>query len=281
MGHGESPHLRSHPAPADAHEWAEVGGPPRPPRSAPSPSDGRFGVPKPILRDLSNPQPHEGPRVKAPAPGSTRRAGQPLSLKKGRCRALRLAWPMRSAPGPGHTRGRLAKPPRGHRLTLEGPAPGLNAQPERATPLLLGAHGRKLSRGPATHRDPGSANRGARGVGTWGAAVMTPRRPAGTSPRPPLPPRPAAPELGPRGQRPLPCEHQAGGSAFAHLANPSARGCWRVQPQGSATVGGMSGDPRLNPSPSPTSWRQAGPPAARASSQPLTAGQQGPASRRC
>ena len=73
----------------------EGGGPPRPPRSTPSaaPSDGRFGVPKPILQDLSNRQPHEGPRVGIPAPGPTRRAGRPLSLNKGRCRAHVLTWP--------------------------------------------------------------------------------------------------------------------------------------------------------------------------------------------
>lgn len=137
LGRGESPHLRSHPASAHAHGWAEkVGGPPRPPHSTPSPtpSDGRFGVPKHILQGLSNRQPQEGPEVGISAPGSTRRAGQPLSLNKGRCRAHELAWPCGQPQALAtHEAGWPSRPvgtgwPR--KVLLQK----LNAQPEISTP---------------------------------------------------------------------------------------------------------------------------------------------------
>ena len=65
-----------------------------------------------------------------------------------------------------HT-GRLAKPPHGNRLAPECPAPETECSAWKChTPSCSELTGQKLSRGPTTHRDPGSANRGARGVET-------------------------------------------------------------------------------------------------------------------
>lgn len=146
---------------------------------------------------------------------------------------------MWSAPGSGRTRGRLAKPPPGDRLAPERPAPETECSAWKChTPSRSELAGQKLSRGPSTHRDPGSANRGARGVGTVqarGDDTMGASRNVPTTAC--APPQACSPGAGTRGQGPLPSKHQAGGSVFVHLANPSMCGSCKAQPQGSSARG--------------------------------------------
>lgn len=181
----ENPHLRSHRRQHMPTAGREGGGPPRPPPStpSPSPSGGRFGVPKPILQDFCNPQRREGPRVAPPAPGLARRARQPVLLNEGRRGARALARPCGQPQALAAHEAGWPSSPLGTGWPQSVLLWKLNAQPGSATPrpaqssLVRSCHVAP----PRTETQEVPTV----GPGEWGQcgpAVMTPWGPAETSP---------------------------------------------------------------------------------------------------
>lgn len=131
-----------------------------------------------------------------------RPCGQPQALA-----AYEAGWP--SSPW-GQAGPRVSCSGNSGMLSLEVPHP---VPPELA--------GQKLSRGPSTHRDPGSANRGARGVGTAARGDDT----MGASRKVPMTTCAPSPGLQPRSrdlrQGPLPPSTRPGAQClFTELTSP-------------------------------------------------------------